>query len=203
MGLMNDEGELTRAAILLFGRSPKKHIRSATAKIGRFGTTSADLVNHDIVEGNLVDMPGRIMELLRTKYLVSPISYEGLERQEHLEYPEKALREAILNAIVHRDYGADTDITISIFSDKIVVWNFVALISPLTVDMLKVEHPSRRRNSLIAEAFFRIGYIEAWGRGTLMIIEEMKRMGFSLCRRIVYGFCVDNYPYRDLHSEAI
>ena len=119
------------------------------------------------------------MTILRTKYLHSPISYEGLERKERLEYPEKALRETILNAIVHRDYGVDTDITISIFAERIVIWNFGALLPPLSVEMLKKEHPSRRRNSLIAEAFFRAGHIEAWGRGTLTVIGELKRVGLE------------------------
>jgi len=50
-------------------------------------------------------MPDKIIDILRTKYLHAPIFYEGIERKERLEYPEKALREAILNAVVHRDYA--------------------------------------------------------------------------------------------------
>ena len=49
-------------------------------------------------------MADKVVDLLRAKYLISPISYEGLIRKEELEYPEPALREAILNAIVHKDY---------------------------------------------------------------------------------------------------
>jgi ATP-dependent DNA helicase RecG len=177
LGLVSDGGELTRAAVLLFGRRPRKHIRSAQVKIGRFGKSPADLISHDVIEGNLLDMPETIMSILRTKYLHSPISYEGLVRKETLEYPEKALREAILNAIVHRDYGVDTDITISIYADRITIWNFGALMAPLTVEMLKKEHPSRRRNSLVAEAFFRAGHIEAWGRGIAMMVGECRSAG--------------------------
>jgi len=122
-------------------------------------------------------MPDAIVEILRTKYLHSPISYEGLERKERLEYPEPALREASLNAIVHRDYGVDTDITISVWPDRIAIWNFGALLAPLTIEMLKQEHPSRRRNALLAEAFFRAGHIEAWGRGIDLMRDECRKAG--------------------------
>nr|MDA3853057.1 putative DNA binding domain-containing protein [Bacteroidales bacterium] len=122
---------LSRAAVLLFGINPQKYIRTATVKLGRFGTSDSDLISQDVIQGNLLQMPDQIMELLRLKYLTSTISYEGLTRVETLEYPEKALREIILNAIVHRDYGEQTDITIKIFEDRIVFWNSGLLLAPL------------------------------------------------------------------------
>ena len=177
LDLLSDKGELTRAAILLFGKRPHKYIRTATVKLGRFGASDTDLISHDIIEGNILEMPDRILELLRTKYLSSPIYYEGIERKERLEYPEKALREALLNAIVHRDYGEQTDITIRVYDNKIVFWNSGSLIAPLNLEMLKQEHPSKRRNPLIANTFFRYGYIEAWGRGILLMMEEAAKAG--------------------------
>ncbi len=71
LDLLNDKGELTRAAILLFGIRPNKYIRTATVKLGRFGASDTDLISHDIIEGNLLEMPDRILDLLRTKYLSS------------------------------------------------------------------------------------------------------------------------------------
>ena len=175
LDLIKENGEITRAAILLFGIRPAKYIRTAIIKIGRFGNTSADLISQDIIEGNIIEMPDKIIEILRTKYLYSPISYKGLERIETLEYPEKAIREAVLNAIVHRDYGEQTDITIRIYENKLVIWNSGTLISPLTIDMLLKEHPSKRRNALIANIFFRIGYIEAWGRGLIQMNDVVEK----------------------------
>jgi ATP-dependent DNA helicase RecG len=102
LNLIDEKGELTRAAILLFGKHPDKYFKTAIIKIGRFGESYSDLVSQDIVEGNLYEMPDKVMELLRIKYLHSLISYKGLERIEQLEYPEKALREAVLNAIIMR-----------------------------------------------------------------------------------------------------
>ncbi|MBE0637780.1 MAG: winged helix-turn-helix transcriptional regulator [Bacteroidales bacterium] len=162
---------------MLFGKRPRKYIRSATVKLGRFGDSDTDLISHDIIEGSILDMPERILDLLRTKYLSSPIYYEGIERKEKLEYPEKALREALLNAIVHRDYGVQTDVTIRVYSNKIVFWNSGPLIAPLNLELLKQEHPSKRRNPLIANVFFRYGYIEAWGRGILLMMEEAAKAG--------------------------
>lgn len=113
------------------------------------------------------------MEILDTKYLIRPISYKGLERMEPLEYPERALREAILNAIIHKDY-ADSPIFLRIYHDQLTIWNPGELIAPLTIDKLKVKHESKLRNRLIADIFFRAGYIESWGRGIDIMLEGCK-----------------------------
>lgn len=174
LDLLNHKGELTRACILLFGKRPHKYIKTATLKIGRFGSSDAELISHDIIDGNIFEMPEIAMDLLRTKYFHSLVSYKSIERTENLEYPEKAIREALLNAIVHRNYGDNSDITISIYNDKVVFWNSGELIEPLNIEMLKEKHPSKRRNVLIAKAFFKIGYIEAWGRGIILMNTEAR-----------------------------
>ncbi len=96
--LITESGKLKNAAILLFGKDPLRFFSSVTFKIGRFGDSDHDLRFQDIIEGNIFEMPDKVIETLRAKYLVSPIRYEGLQRIEELEYPEEALREAILNA---------------------------------------------------------------------------------------------------------
>jgi len=93
--LINDRGELKNAVILLFGKDPLRFFSSVSFRIGRFGTSDHDLRFQDVIEGNIFEMPDRVMEILRAKYLISPIRYEGLQRIEELEYPEEALREAI------------------------------------------------------------------------------------------------------------
>lgn len=99
--LITDSEKLKNAAVLLFGKDPLRFFSSVTFKIGRFGDSDHDLRFQDIIEGNIFEMPEKAIETLRAKYLVSPIRYEGLQRIEELEYPEEALREAILNAIIH------------------------------------------------------------------------------------------------------
>ena len=118
--LKTDSGKLKNAAILLFGKDPLRFFSSVTFKIGRFGDSDHDLRFQDVIEGNICEMPEKVMETLRSKYLVSPIRYEGLQRIEELEYPEEALREAILNAIIHKDYTG-VHIQLSVYDDKIIL----------------------------------------------------------------------------------
>ena len=92
---------------------------------------------------------------------------------EPLEYPEKALREAILNSIIHKDYSGTT-IFLSIYDDRLMIWNPGKLPENLSVEQLKGKHGSEPRNRLIADVFFMAGYIEAWGRGIAIIMDECK-----------------------------
>ena len=84
-----------------------------------------------------------------------------------------AVREMLLNAIVHRDYMG-SNIQIRMYDDKFSIWNEVLLPQGLTIESLKRQHPSRPRNHLIADVCFKGGYIDAWGRGTLKIIKACK-----------------------------
>ena len=158
-------GYLKRAAILLFHPDPEKFVTGAYIKIGYFETDS-DLLFQDEVHGNLFEQVERTMEILFTKYFKAYISYEGIHRVETFEYPEDAVREAILNAVAHKDYSGYTPIQISVYKDKIMIWNEGQLPENWTMEKLtKGKHPSMAYNPDIANAFFRSGYIEAWGRG--------------------------------------
>ena len=97
-------------------------------------------------------------------------------RIEDLEYPEEALREAILNAIVHKDYTG-TSIQLSIYKDKLILWNEGKLPEDMNIKQLKGKHPSRPRNKNIAEVFFRAGFIEVWGRGIAKINSALANAG--------------------------
>jgi ATP-dependent DNA helicase RecG len=98
------------------------------------------------------------------------ISYEGVTRVETYPYPKEALRETIYNAIVHKNYATLIPIQISVYADKIYIGNDCVFPDDWTVDDLLGKHRSRPYNPLIANTFFRAGYIEAWGRS----IEKIK-----------------------------
>ncbi|HWR32392.1 MAG TPA: ATP-binding protein, partial [Chitinophagaceae bacterium] len=174
--LMNEEKNFKNAALLLFGSDPLKYFSHAYFKIGRFGIADADLKFQDIVESNLLDMPDRIMDILRSKYLTSPVKFAGLQRVEKLEYPEEALREAIINAIVHKDYTG-TVIQLKVYDDKLIIWNPGTLPGDLSIEQLKKRHSSHPRNRNIADVFFKAGYIEAWGSGINRMIEACRKAG--------------------------
>ena len=173
LNLIDDNYTLKNAALLLFGKNPLKYFSSVSFRIGRFGRNHHDLKFLDVIEGNIFEMPEKVIDILRSKYLIMPIRYEGLQRVEELEYPEAALREAILNAIIHKDYTG-VHIQMSVYNDKIVLWNPGNIPPEINLKSLKDKHPSIPRNKLIADIFFKAGYIEAWGRGITKIIS-----GFS------------------------
>jgi ATP-dependent DNA helicase RecG len=174
-----DNGHLKRAALLLFHPDPEKFVTGAFIKIGFFRTDS-DLLFQDDIHGNLFEQVERTMELLLTKYIKALISYKGLSRIETYEYPEDALRETLLNAVTHKDYAGCTPIQISVYSDKIMFWNIGQLPENWTIDMLQKKHSSIPYNPDIANAFFRSGYVEAWGRGIEKINENCAKADLPL-----------------------
>jgi ATP-dependent DNA helicase RecG len=96
-----------------------------------------------------------------------------MQRVEKDEYPVAALREMLLNALVHRTYmGAH--IQLRVYDDRLSIWNEGGLPFGLTIEELKGEYNSRPRNPKIAKACFMAGYIDAWGRGIFKILNACK-----------------------------
>lgn len=171
-----ENGFLKRASILLFHPNPDKYVTGAYIKIGFFETDD-DLRFQDEIHGNIFEQVEQTMNLLFTKYIKSSISYEGLNRVEKYEYPKDAVREALLNAVSHKDYSGGVPIQISVYKDKIILWNEGQLPENWTIEKLLDKHPSKPYNPDIANALFRSGYIESWGRGTLKMINECSQFG--------------------------
>ena len=167
---------LKRASILLFHPKPENFVTGSYIKIGFFESDS-ELMYQDEIHGNLFEQIEKTMDLLFTKYIKANISYEDIQRVETYEYPKEAVREALLNAIIHKDYSGNTPIQISVYKDKIMLWNEGQLPENWTVETLTKKHSSKPYNPDIANAVFRCGYIESWGRGTIKIIEQCKEAG--------------------------
>jgi ATP-dependent DNA helicase RecG len=130
----------------------------------------------EVSEGNLFQMLRDVMEQLERKFLIKPVRFEGLRRIEELEYPVPALREMLLNALVHRNYmGSMTQL--KVMDDRLSLWNAGALPVELTIDKLFQVHGSIPRNPLIAEVCYRVGYIDSWGRGIEKITDACKQAG--------------------------
>ena len=99
-----------------------------------------------------------------------------MQRVETLEIPDSSIREAVLNSLIHKDYTSSSAISLRVYDPTISIWNDGEL-EKLSIEDLSKEHDSYQRNPLIADIFYRAGYIEAWGRGTLTIIEETVKSG--------------------------
>lgn len=179
LNLMTEDNKLTMAALLLFGKNPQRYCIDARFKIGRFGAGAANLIIQDLVDGDLIRMPDRVLDILDAKYLVRPIHYKGLRRVEPLEIPEKGLREIICNSIIHKQYDGP-DIQMRVYDDRIDLWNFGKLPEGYTFEQMFMPHRSMPRNKLIANAFYYAGLIEAWGRGFEIITEEFTKDGLAV-----------------------
>jgi ATP-dependent DNA helicase RecG len=164
---------------LLFHKDPEKYITGAYIKIGYFYDDD-DLAFQDEIHGNLFEQAEQTIQLLTTKYLKATISYQGLHRIEQFPIPEPALREALLNAIVHKDYSCGIPIQISVYQQKLIIWNQGQLPENWTIAHLSEKHPSKPYNPDIANCFFRAGLIESWGLGTLKILNECKKAKLSV-----------------------
>lgn len=170
---------LKRAAILLFHNNPEKLVSGAFIKIGYF-KDDTDLIFQDEIHGNLFRQIEKTIDLLFTKYIKAIISYEDIHRIETYEYPREALREALLNAITHKDYAYNYPIQISVYDEKIMIWNEGKLPDEWTVEKLYKKHSSKPHNPDIANTFFRAGYVESWGRGTIKIIDQCRKHGLPI-----------------------
>ncbi len=171
-----DDGDLKRAAVLLFGNDPQKFYLQSVVRIGKF-LSDTEIQTTDIVKGNLFAQLESALEILRTKYLVSNIKYEGIHRRDILEYPYEALREAIINALIHRDYSGTSQIQIRVYPDKLMLMNEGKLPPEIPVEKLKTNHLSIPRNTLLAKIFYYAGFIESWGHGTIKIVENCMEQG--------------------------
>jgi ATP-dependent DNA helicase RecG len=184
---------LKRAATLLFAKDPQKYVTGSTIKIGYFKSNS-DLVYQDVIEGNLFEQVDKAMELIFTKYLKAIISYEGVQRVESFPISELAFREALINAVVHKDYSSQQTIQISVYDDKLLMWNAGDLPPHWTIDTLIQKHNSEPHNPAIAAPFFLAGYIESWGRGIEKIVDESQKFnGITPQFRWLNGLWVEFY----------
>ncbi len=98
------ENALKRSALILFGKDPRSYLINSYIKIGKFGNSDTELLFQDVVESNAFQLADKTIEILEKKYFKKLISYEGINRVEKSEYPRNAVRECLLNAIIHKNY---------------------------------------------------------------------------------------------------
>ena len=164
---------LTNAAMLLFSKDPERYQLGAFLKIGYF-KTDADLLYQDEVHGSLLEQVDKAIELIYLKYMRAKITYEGIQRIERYFVPEAALREALLNAVCHKQYQSGIPVQISVYEDRLYVANVGSLPEDWTLEKLINKHTSKPYNPNIAYVFYLAGFIESWGRGVEKICNALK-----------------------------
>jgi len=175
MSLLTGENILCNGTVLLFARNPQQFFPEAQVKCARFaGTTSVKFLDEQTIEGNIMSQLDNALAFVKRNTQQELRITGKVERDVIPEYPEEAVREAITNAVCHRDYSAVGTVQIRIYNDRMEVWNPGMLPQDLSVDTLFTDHPSRPRNPKIAQVLHRARIIEHWGTGTLRMIKACK-----------------------------
>lgn len=175
-----DASQPTHAAVLLFGKNSHHFIPAAEIKCLSFRGTKIEkpIPSYKIYTGTLFDQVDDAAD-----FVLSKLDRRVLPRDEtpssntSYEIPAPAIHEALVNAVVHRDYTSKAAVQVMVFTDRVEVWNPGALPSDLTPESLKAEHPSIPRNPLIAHPLYLTHYIEKAGTGTLDMITYCREAG--------------------------
>ena len=174
------QGQILNAAVVLFGTRFLPHYPQCQLRMARFkGTSKTEFLDHRQIYGHAFQLLNEAMLFMQRHLPVAERIAPGLfERIDEPVFPPIALREALVNAICHRDYShSGGAVSLAIYDDRLEIWSDGTLPFGLRVEDLKRDHTSRLRNPLIADVFYRRGLVERWGRGTQMIVELCVRAG--------------------------
>lgn len=171
------DGKLTNAAILLFGKKPHKFFLQAEMKCiqlpgTRFGKPFS---SYQIYDGNLFEQVDRALDFVLSS-IRFPVEHQigTAQFKRYFEIPEFAIKEALVNAVSHRNYDKTSGIQVMVFIDKVEIWNSGGLPHELTVEGLKKKHTSHPANPLIANALYLAGYAQRAGTGTTDMIQACR-----------------------------
>ncbi len=175
---LSQKGRLTTASILLFGKDPQHRFPQACVQCARFrGTNTDEFEDMKVFAGTIIDQVADTLVFLKEHIQVRARVGPEPERVEEWEYPREALREAVINAICHRDYQDPGQVQVRVFDDRLEIWSPGTLLPGLGISDLKGDHQSQPRNALIARSFFLLKFIEQWGTGTNRILNLCKQAG--------------------------
>ncbi len=181
LGLVKDRVP-TLAAIVLFGKAPAEKLAYVKIHCGRIKGT-ATIIDDKYIEGTAIEQVEQVIAFILKSIGITYEITGKPERREIWDYPPSALREAVINAICHRDYTNTSEITVKIYDDNLIIWNPGGLLPGLTVeDLYDPHHMSRPRNRLIADIFYDINFIEKYGSGIPRIIDACKKSGIQVPR---------------------
>ena len=159
----------TWAALLLFGKNPQRVLSQATIHCGLFGSDEISVLDDRMVQGTVIEQVNDAMEFIRKNIRVAFVMTGEPERKQVWDYPVEALREAVINAVCHRNYTISSSVEIRIMEASLKVWSPGRLASGITLPELFSSHASVLRNKGIAQIFYDMAWIERWGSGVQKI----------------------------------
>lgn len=182
LNLMAEDGKLTNSALLLFAKDPQKFFITSEVKCAQFYGTKVEkpIPFYQVFRGSIFELVDQAVGFVmghidakvgdRSKSSSVDVSYE---------FPVKAVTEAIVNAIVHRDYTSNASVQVMLFRDRLEILNPGTLPYGMTVPQLSQLHSSIPTNPVLAHPVYLAGYIERMGTGTTDIIEQCEAMGLA------------------------
>ncbi len=180
--LVSDDGRVTNAALLLFAKDPQKWFVSSTVKCAQFYGTEPikPIPFQQIYRGNVFELVDQAVSFVMT-HIDARVSDRSKSAQVDIDYelPAQAVTEAIVNAIVHRDYTSTGSVQVMLFRDRLEVWNPGTLPKGLTIEKLQGRHRSMPTNPLLAHPVYLAGYIEQIGTGTTDVIDRCVAQGLA------------------------
>jgi ATP-dependent DNA helicase RecG len=175
-------GHLLRAAVVLFGKTFLPDYPQCELRMARFrGTDKTEFLDQRQLRGPAFKLLEEA-EIFCQRHFPMPakIVPDQMRRVERALIPPDAMREILVNALIHRDYSiAGGAVSLAIFDDRVEVWSAGRYPTGITAELLVRAHPSVQRNPLIAEVFHRTGLIEKWGRGTNRVAEMCRAVGIA------------------------
>ncbi len=201
------DGVLTHAAAVLFLKGSSMDYPQCTLRLARFlGKDKRTFIDSREVRGNVFKQFTAAMEFF-FKHLPQSGVIRGMYREERLLVPYYALREAVINALVHRSYRLSFgSIGIAIYEDRIEIENAGSLPNHWTAEDFWNNKLSYPRNPIIAQTLYKCNMLEKWGRGVSLILDECKRSHIEQptiqdCKgAVVLTF---RYPYNMTLTEAM
>jgi len=176
-----DNNHLTKAAIVLFAKKMPLGYLHCELKLARFRGTDKlhGFIDNKQELGNAFYLLGIADKFIRQYIPISGLfDPNKFKRIDNPALPVLAVREALINAIIHRDYSyGNASISLAIYDDRLEIWSSGTLPYPITIEELKSHHASNPRNKLISAIFYFRGYFESWGTGTNNIITLCKEHG--------------------------
>lgn len=163
-------GQPTWAAVLLFSKDEYNLISQSAIHCGRFKKGNI-VIDDRMVVGTVLEQIPEAMDFIQKNINVEFAMTGKPEREQIWDYPLEALREALINAVCHRDYTILSNIEIRIYEDRLIIWSPGNLPFGITLDELFKPHSSTLRNKGLAEVFYDLELIEQWGSG----IEKMQQ----------------------------
>lgn len=184
LDLIDDNGRIANAALLLFGKKPQKYFITSEVKCVQFYGDAVEkpMPAYQIYRGDVFELVDQA-----TSFVMSRIDNWTGTREEgnnaavptHPELPIDAVKEAIVNAVCHRDYTSNASVQVMLFRNRLEIWNPGSLPYGLTVQKLHGPHKSLPANPLLADPMYWNGYIEKVGTGTEDIINKCREYGLK------------------------